>query len=171
MFHFTVNEITPPENDASYIQLKKALAKKAEMSVMGYDYQQERAFDVLDKAAANEGGASGMGMNLGNVFGGVMGKAMTNIPEEVREQPVNETIACAACGAKIPEGSKFCLECGTKVVMPKKGGMKICPRCKANVPEGKFCLECGARLELLCAKCKAKLIPGAKFCLECGQKV
>ena len=180
LVHFTVNEITPPENDASYIQLKKALAKKAEMSVMGYDYQQERAFDVLDKAAANEGGASGMmgagmglgmGMNLGNVFGGVMGKAMTNIPEEVREQPVNETIACAACGAKIPEGSKFCLECGTKVVMPKKGGMKICPRCKANVPEGKFCLECGARLELLCAKCKAKLIPGAKFCLECGQKV
>lgn len=34
LVNFNINEITPPEDDPSYIQLKNALAKKAEMSVM-----------------------------------------------------------------------------------------------------------------------------------------
>ena len=88
LVHFNVNEITPPDDDPSYIQLKNALAKKAEMTVMGYDYQQERTFNILDRAAANEGTASnlmgvgmglGMGVPLGTIIGGAMGSTMTNI--------------------------------------------------------------------------------------------
>ncbi len=182
LVNFNVNEITPPEDDPSYLQLKKALAKKAEMSVMGYDYQQERAFNVLDRAAANEGIASdimgagmglGMGMNLGNVLGGTMGGAMTNVQPNM--QPVKEEMPqmakCASCGADVPVGAKFCLECGAKIETPKKENLKICPKCGASVPEGKFCLECGARLEEICAKCGAKLVAGAKFCIECGNKI
>jgi membrane protease subunit (stomatin/prohibitin family) len=185
LVNFSVNEIIPPENDPSYVQLKKALAKKAEMSVMGYDYRQERAFDVLDRAAANEGNAGnimgagmglGMGVNLGNVFGATMGDAMSNVQPEakVAEEPPKEQkkeIVCSACGAVIPENAKFCLECGEKVKPPIAVGMKKCPRCGAVVPEGKFCLECGAKLEAVCSKCGAKLIENAKFCLECGNKI
>lgn len=185
LVNFNVNEITPPEDDPSYVKLKNALAKKAEMSVMGYDYQQERAFDVLDKAAANEGAASnimgagmgvGMGVNLGNVLGGAMGGAMMNVQPDMRSASVQEeesrnVIQCASCGKEIPQGAKFCLECGAKVELPKPAGMITCPKCGAVVPEGRFCLECGAKLEAACAKCGAKLIPGAKFCLECGTKV
>lgn len=186
LVNFNVNEITPPEDDPSYMQLKNALAKKAEMSVMGYDYQQERAFNILDKAAENEGAASnlmgagmglGMGMNLGNVFGGVMGGAMTNVQPNMQpivptKQEDNSQGKCTTCGAKIPDGAKFCLECGTKVEEKKQQQDKvICPACGASVPNGKFCLECGAKLECVCKNCGAKLIPGAKFCLECGTKL
>jgi membrane protease subunit (stomatin/prohibitin family) len=186
LVNFNVNEITPPEDDPSYIQLKNALAKKAEMSVMGYDYQQERAFNLLDKAAANEGGAAnimgagmglGMGVNLGTVFGNTMGGAMANVQPnmqpvtQVQSNSAQKEIKCTVCGASMPENSKFCRECGAKVEPPQQEGMKICPKCGANVPEGKFCLECGAKLEAVCSKCGAKLIDGAKFCLECGNKV
>ncbi len=185
LVNFNVNEITPPEDDPSYMQLKNALAKKAEMSVMGYDYQQERAFNVLDKAAENEGAASnlmgagmglGMGVNLGNMFGGVMGGAMANVqpnmqPTVPTEQEGSNHRKCTTCGAKIPEEAKFCLECGTKVEVEEQWNRLTCPVCGASVPNGKFCLECGAKLETVCKNCGAKLVPGAKFCLECGTKV
>ena len=179
LVNFYVNEITPPDDDPSYIQLKNALAKKAEMSVIGYDYQQERVFNVLDKAASNEGGASslmgagigvGMGVNIGGVIGNSMGTAMSQVDTEVTKKEV-KMIQCPNCGRKLGEGAKFCLECGEKIETPIEQGMKKCPKCGMIVPEGKFCLECGFKLEQVCNKCGAKIIPGAKFCLECGEKV
>lgn len=179
LVNFNVNEITPPEDDPSYKQLKNALAKKAEMSVMGYNYQQERAFDVLDIAAANEGSASnimgagmglGMGMNMGSVFGNTMSGAMNNIAPDMQPQS-NVMRKCQSCGEEIPENSKFCLKCGTKIETEPQADLKKCPKCGATVPSGKFCLECGAKLEAVCSNCGAALIPNAKFCLECGNKI
>ena len=178
LVNFNVNEIAPPEDDPSYIKLKKALADKAVMSIKGYNYQQERAFNVLDKAAANEGSASnimgagmglGMGMNMGGIFGTTMTGAMSNISPDM--QPQNHSaVSCPSCGEVIPEGSKFCLKCGAKIEEQHNDFVK-CPNCGANVPNGKFCLECGAKIEAACSKCGAPLVPGAKFCLECGNKV
>ena len=176
LVNFNVNHITPPENDPSYIQLKKALAKKAEMDVMGYSYQQERTFDILNKAAANQGGASGvmnlgmglgMGVNVGGAIGGAMRAAVTNIDT----RSAGSTIECPNCGSQIPVGSKFCRECGKKIGPEEENKLVKCPVCGAMVPEGKFCLECGAKLQMCCPGCGAKVIPGAKFCLECGAKL
>ncbi len=179
LVHFNVNEITPPDDDPSYAQLKNALAKKAEMSVMGYDYQQERTFDILNRAAANEGVSSdimgaglglGMGANLGSMIHNAMGNVVPNV--QMARQTVGETVVkCSNCGSEMPEGAKFCLECGQKAEEPKKENKITCPNCKAAVPEAKFCLECGYKFLTECSSCKAKLVPGAKFCLECGQKI
>ena len=178
LVNFNVNEITPPEDDPSYIKLKKALADKAVMDIKGYNYQQERAFNVLDKAAANEGSASniigagmglGMGMNMGGVFGNTMSGAMENVTPDMKPQS-HPAALCPSCGETIPEGSKFCLKCGAKIEEQHNDFVK-CPSCGANVPNGKFCLECGAKLEATCSKCGAPLVSGAKFCLECGNKV
>ncbi len=179
LVHFNVNEITPPDDDPSYAQLKNALAKKAEMSVMGYDYQQERTFDILNRAAANEGVSSdimgaglglGMGANLGSMIHNAMGNVVPNV--QMARQTVGETVVkCSNCGSEMPEGAKFCLECGQKAEEPKKENKITCPNCKATVPEAKFCLECGYKFLTECSSCKAKLVPGAKFCLECGQKI
>ncbi len=179
LVHFNVNEITPPDDDPSYAQLKNALAKKAEMSVMGYDYQQERTFDILNRAAANEGVSSdimgaGLGLGMGANLGGMIHNAMGNVVPNVQmaRQPVGETVVkCSNCGSEMPEGAKFCLECGQKAEEPKKENKITCPNCKAAVPEAKFCLECGYKFLTECSSCKAKLVPGAKFCLECGQKI
>lgn len=184
LVNFNVNEISPPENDPSYIQLKKALAKKAEMMVMGYDYRQERTFDILDKAAENEGNVSaimgasmgiGMGINVGNAVGNAMGNAIESVGLNNNQEDDNslegEKIKCNKCGNTIPKGAKFCLECGEKVKIFKNTDMVTCPNCKKEVVKGKFCLECGFKFITKCAGCGASLIPGAKFCLECGKKV
>src|SRR5262245_27092467 len=47
---------------------------------------------------------------------------------------------CPSCGFENPQGTKFCEECGTKVI-------RVCPSCGHEVrPTAKFCGECGATL-------------------------
>lgn len=177
--HFNVNEISPPEDDPSYIQLKNALAKKAEMSIMGYDYQQERAFNVLNTAAANEGTASGvmgagMGLGMGVNLGNVMGEAMSDVQMDMgrhRNEHSSNKGKCASCGAELIAGVKFCPECGVKVEEKASEDMVLCPGCGKRVANGRFCLECGAKLQRTCSQCGAKLPPGVKFCAECGKPV
>lgn len=179
LVNFNVNEITPPEDDPSYIQLKRALAEKTVMDIKGYNYQQERAFNVLDKAAANEGASSnimnagmgiGMGLNLGGVFGNTMSGAMGNLSPNMTEYSSKKTVSCPVCKSEVPIDSKFCLECGAKIERPSEEKL-VCPKCHSKVPKGKFCLECGALLENKCKNCGASLTDGAKFCMECGNKV
>ncbi len=63
---FNIHSINVPEEDPAVQALKAALARKAEMNIMGFTWQQERSFDVLQTAAGNEGTAGGvMGAGLG----------------------------------------------------------------------------------------------------------
>jgi len=56
------------------------------------------------------------------------------------QQPAVKTAPCVACGSAIPQGSRFCPECGA-----------------SQAPSA--CKDCGKQLA-----------PGAKFCPECGAK-
>ncbi len=94
-------------------------------------------------------------------------------PEETKD------IICADCGAAIPDGRKFCSECGAKVVIPEPAPMpaaNVCPTCGAVIADGKkFCGECGTKIELPagpkhCSECGAEIPEGRKFCSECGTK-
>jgi membrane protease subunit (stomatin/prohibitin family) len=51
-------------------------------------------------------------------------------------------LACCKCNSRIPNGSKFCLECGEQV-----------------------------KTELHCQNCGEKMQPNAKFCNNCGDKL
>mgnify|MGYP006278560613 FL=1 len=78
---FNIHSINVPEDDPAVQSLKAALAKKAEMSIMGFTWQQERSFDVLQTAAGNEGSAggvmgAGLGLGIGAGIGGQVGQAM-----------------------------------------------------------------------------------------------
>jgi hypothetical protein len=82
---FRVMSISTPEDDPAVTRLKEALAKKAEMDIIGFNYQQERSFEVMQAAAANEGSAgsvmgagvgAGMGIGMGAAMGGQMGGMM-----------------------------------------------------------------------------------------------
>ena len=54
------------------------------------------------------------------------------------------TVACPSCGAAVTANSKFCNECGSKLVPSKP----VCPQCGAEQNVGaRFCSECGTPLQ------------------------
>lgn len=79
-----IESINVPENDPAVRQLKAALARRAEMQIVGYDYQQERGFDVLQAAARNtgHGGAlvgAGIGAGVGMAAGAAVARSFTQL--------------------------------------------------------------------------------------------
>lgn len=95
---FSIESINIPEDDSAVSTLKQALAKRAEMGIVGFNYQQEQSFNVLKSAAANEGGAgtlmgAGLGLGLGVGMGGPVGQLLGNVAVEntanTREQPAS----------------------------------------------------------------------------------
>lgn len=191
---FYVNDINVPENDPAVKQLKAALSKRAEMDILGYNYQQERTFDTLNTAAGNKGTAgavmgAGMGVGLGFGIGGAVGNAVSNMPQVMSTKEA--TKECPACHATIGGNLKFCPECGCdtqKSAITLKCaacgevyadgtkfctgcGKKInpCKSCGADMPEGAGkCPTCG---NAFCPDCGTMLAHGAKFCAECGKSM
>jgi len=90
LVQFNVHSINVPENDPAGRTLKAALARKAEMGIVGFTYQQERSFDVMQTAAGNEGNAgsvmgAGMGLGMGLGLGAPLGQAYGQLASDVRE--------------------------------------------------------------------------------------
>ncbi len=62
-----------------------------------------------------------------------------------RIAPILATVAtCAGCGTGLPEGARFCQQCGTAVVRPAPA--EACPSCGNRQSSGKFCASCGAAM-------------------------
>ncbi len=169
---FYVNDINVPENDPAVKQLKSALAKRAEMDIIGYNYQQERTFNTLETAADNGGSAgsvmgAGIGLGMGFGIGGAVGNQAQGLASAMSTEGTKE---CPSCHSKIKESTKFCSECGYDTTKKASSGVK-CPNCGSTVEAGKkFCSECGTPLIKNCANCGKTLGPNEKFCSECGTK-
>ncbi|HTD38464.1 MAG TPA: SPFH domain-containing protein [Candidatus Limnocylindrales bacterium] len=89
---FNVNSISVPDDDPAVRTLKSALAKRAEMSIVGFNYQQERSFDVMQQAAGNEGTAgtvlgAGLGTGIGLGVGVPIGQGMGQIAGAMQFAP------------------------------------------------------------------------------------
>lgn len=196
---FRVNSITTDERDTAVQKLKDALAKKAEMSILGYTYQEERSFNVMDHAASNEGNGAagtmigaGVGMGVGMGMGSRMGNAAAGIGGVLFGQGTQPAAfgafggiapapgaypgaagpTCPKCGSACPAGVKFCPSCGNPLQAPQAAAPQVtCPSCGASVSgSGKFCPECGASLKRKCANCGEELPGNVKFCPSCGTK-
>ena len=173
LVNFYVNDISAPEDDPAVITLKDALAKKAEMDIIGYNYTQERSFDTMGSAASNPSGGSapfmgaGMGMAMGVGLGNSMGGAMGAMAQNLDTTP--KTI-CQNCHTEIAINSKFCPNCGKPPIIEPEG--VSCPKCGASNKTGsKFCRECATALIRACSKCATTLESKDKFCPECGEKI
>lgn len=179
---FYVNEICIPEDDSAVKKLKDALAKKAEMNIIGYSYQQERSFDTMESAVQNESmGAApfmgaGMGIGMGVGVGGAMAGSMSNIASEMSfENKKEENLAeCPKCHAKNPANQKFCGSCGFDLCQsyeeePKKKKI-VCAKCGAENKGSKFCMECGKKY-IPCPECGADMNEGETSCRVCGYEV
>ena len=103
-----------------------AEAEAYKRKIEGYNYQEERKYDILKAAVENEN--SGMGsltgelVRLGAGFGvldsvgGMVQKNMQTFTktESFQESPQAER-QCDNCGAKVREGAKFCEQCGQPI--------------------------------------------------------
>ncbi|OUP50223.1 antifreeze protein type I [Lachnoclostridium sp. An181] len=197
---FYVNDINVPEADETVQQLKKALAKRAEMDIVGYSYQQERTFDTLEGAATNpnsmQGGmmGAGIGLGMGVGVGGMMGNQFGELSKSM---DTHETKICPKCNSVIDKKDRFCNHCGcdTEAKVEKSEEIKCsacgaalreeskfcmecgkkynpCPNCKADMPDGaKVCPTCGKALPRLCPNCGKPVPEDSKFCPECGESI
>lgn len=90
LIQFDVERIVPIEND----QLTEAREIQRELTRqqrLGYTYQQERSFDVMQSAAGNEGASgtmmgAGMGLGMGVGIGGAFGSQMGNMASQMNTQ-------------------------------------------------------------------------------------
>ena len=159
--NFFVNSITTPEDDPAVMRLKGALAKRAEMDILGFTYQQERSFDTMERAAGNEGAGiaplmgAGIGLGLGTAMGVPMGSAMAGVASQVQ-------VAARPPAAPPPIASP--------TPPPQASGTgPACPKCgTASPPGARFCHGCGQALARGCVSCSAPLQDGARFCSSCG---
>ncbi|MBR2152918.1 MAG: SPFH domain-containing protein [Clostridia bacterium] len=170
---FYINDINVPENDPAVKRLKAALAKRAEMDILGYNYQQERTFDTLNTAAGNQGTAggvmgAGMGVGLGFGIGGTVGNAIGSMDAVMTTKEAMKE--CPSCHSKIGESLKFCPHCGANT-HEEKNELK-CSDCGTIIAPGtKFCPGCGKPLLKKCNNCGTELNGDTKFCSNCGTKV
>ena len=196
LINFFVSAIDVKEDDKSIETLRSALAKRAEMSIVGYTYQQERSLNALEGAsgftAADHGlesGGNGMaaamvglgvGMGAGVPLGASMGQQFAaNVAPNLQGGAVTPPAihtpdarqqyaeACTKCSTPRPNAAaKFCPGCGTSFGAPQANACSECGG--AMQPGAKFCTSCGKPASLKCTECGTALSGDAKFCPNCG---
>ena len=175
LVNFYVNVISVPEDDTAVKKLKDALAKKAEMNIIGYNYQQERSFDTLEGAAKNPGTSgdlmgAGLGLGMGVTMGGAVGGQFGGIAKTL-DTNAEDTKSCPLCGAIMPKSKRFCSDCGCDTNKKEENNAKDTVKCSNCGFEYKntmkFCPECGDKYNP-CPKCGADLPAGAVTCTSCG---
>ena len=145
VINLSIESINVPDEDLN--KLNDILHKKAEYEQLGDTvYRTTRGYDVLEGAANNNGGVGtmmGLGMGM-NMAGQATNGTQIIPPSQPNAAPAAPaaaaTIRCPKCGKEISADSKFCPDCGTKII-------RECPNCHAPVTPGtKFCSNCGAKL-------------------------
>lgn len=189
---FYVNEISVPEEDPAVMQLKAALAKRAEMNILGYSYQQERSFDTLEGAAKNTGGTAaplmgaGLGFGMGFGAGPKIGAEFRNIAQGIQvNAPAEPMKECPNCHAQLPQAQRFCGSCGwdtekaPEAASPAEAGptaepaqpeapQPVCSACGCTVTaDANFCPACGRKLNH-CPECGNDMPDDAGRCGACG---
>jgi membrane protease subunit (stomatin/prohibitin family) len=136
---FIIENISLPQ------EVEQAMDRRTSMGVAGDldKYAKYQAAEALRESASNPG-MGGMGAGLaGAVMMGNMMNQQLNQPVSAQAAPAAVTTACVACGAGIPQGSKFCPVCGEKQEAKSAG---FCSQCGKPVDAGaKFCSNCGAK--------------------------
>ena len=157
------------ENISLPEEVEKAIDKRTTMGVLGDmgDYTRYQAAEAIRDFAQNEGSGGiagvGIGLGAGAQVGQVFASAMNANTAAPAPAAAPAASTCAACGASVPAGAKFCPSCGKN---PRPAG-RVCPGCGADVPAGgRFCPSCGK--SLVCKSCGSPL-SGGKFCPSCGE--
>jgi membrane protease subunit (stomatin/prohibitin family) len=157
---FYVNSITPPDEVQEKIDERAAMGAIGDMN----KYMQFKAAQAVQDAAQGEGGeggaaGAGMGLGLGAGFGAMMPGMIAGAMQQAQQggapsAGATTAAGAAAAGAGTTAAGGFCSECGTQ--LPQ--GAKFCPNCGAQQAASG------------CSGCGQPVPEGAKFCPNCGTK-
>ncbi|SMG33792.1 SPFH domain-containing protein [Paenibacillus aquistagni] len=197
LLNFYVESVNTPNEDAATKRLREALSKRAEMDILGYNYQQERSFDTLDSAAKNRGGGgsdmmnAGMGLGMGTSLGVGFGQSMSNMFQHAFPNTNTRGVSnghnyshtssesytnCPKCGSMNNVNVPFCAGCGLQlkqapVAGATPGPMSTCSKCRNAIPAGaKFCPHCGDEY-IPCPTCGADNPKDALQCVSCSAQL
>jgi len=172
LLNFFVKDVNVPEDDSAVKTLKDALARRAKMDIVGFNYVQERSFDTLEGAATNPGSAqsgimgAGIGLGMGMGIGGTMGSQVGGIAQNIN---ISEKKKCHSCNADIDMAMRFCPTCGTDTQKPVQEEGTACSECgKKLTKKYKFCPGCSKPYNP-CISCGADMKADATICTECGK--
>ena len=134
-----LSTVTLPEEDADLIKQAQRNAMLRDPSMAGATLVGAQA-EAMKAAAANEAGAMTgfMGMGMAMNAGGTNAQNLFAMGQQ-QGQPAAQGGWQCACGA-VNQGN-FCQNCGAK----KPEGPKFCPNC-GQPASGNFCPNCGAKL-------------------------
>ena len=141
LVNFALMSVSADNKDPAVARIRRAMAERAEMEILGDRYQMKRSFDTMQTAALNAGGGmagAGMGFGMGMGMGGAMAGMAQQMGANLAFQPV----------AAQPDRSAS--------VPPAGAGTNQAPR-PASATQPRFCPNCGTATT-----------PGAKFCSGCG---
>lgn len=175
LVNFYINDISVPEDDPAVNKLKEALAERAQMDIVGYNYVQQRSFEVLEGAATNPGASqagimgAGIGLGVGMGVGSNMGMQMGGIAQQINTGGTSKN--CPQCNTLMEKERRFCGQCGFDTNEPGKsaGPQEVkCSNCGAMMSvNNKFCPQCGNGY-YPCPQCQADVALGSPVCQECG---
>lgn len=179
LMNLFVKSVNFPEDDPSIQRLRDALARRAEMDIVGYTYQNERSFDVLEGAAKNEGSASsalmgaGMGLGMGVGMGGAFGNLFSDMTRvmDISGKPQNKV--CPSCRQLNYADAKFCSFCGNSLSSTSRQSpfvpVAVCNNCGEMLPpNSKFCPACGDKYHP-CPMCGADNPEDSLYCIKCNE--
>lgn len=166
-----------------YVSGQMAQSDYERMSIRDQDgnngWARQETAGIMREAAGNDGAggafvSAGMGLSMGAQMGGMMnqihGGQVGGSPLSAEAGGERKNI-CPKCSAVVPNGMKFCGNCGT----PFKEEKPKCPECGAElIPGMKFCGNCGkpvAEKKRICPNCGKEIPEGLKFCGDCGTKI
>lgn len=122
--------------------VEEAIDKRASTGAMQGaidDYTRIQTADAIRDAAQNDGGGI-VGAGVGIGVGAAIGQTIVNGMPNTNPTPTAGT--CGNCNGALPQGAKFCPNCGTPVTTKA-----FCQHCGQQVPQGaKFCPSCGKQI-------------------------
>lgn len=177
LLNFYVDSINTPTDDPAAQRIKAALAKKAEMDIIGYTYQEERSFDTMEDAAKNPGSSAaviGSGLGLGFGMAAPMYEAAHQMAGNLTMQAAavasTKQRSCLNCGSLNSETARFCSDCGQALTAPaaNRQQQRTCSDCgNPLLPNAKFCENCGDPYNP-CPSCGYDFAIGMSSCPKCG---
>lgn len=111
----------------------------------------QKVFEMINRGALNEDELRTDYKEIASLF-----KKITELEEAIKQvelealkiQYGSDTVICSKCGSPNKSDARFCMSCGSAIIVEVKAEGKICPTCSAPVKEGaKFCMRCGAKIE------------------------